>query len=336
MLKTKVWQDVADLLERGMMIATSARLVERSSLPDMLLKEMDTETQAFLNGWFPHECQRQIASIVQSIDSLAGEPEVGDFFRLALSSTIVCRSSPVTWSVDLSHGRARRRPDKPTGDAIALFTTRLERITRMLEGAPQKQMASSTTSLGDARDLSDKVDSQSVDLVVTSPPYLSAIDYIRAHKFSLVWMGWTVRDLTELRAALIGSERIAGWRPRHGLPDELKGIIHSVPDPRRGRIVARYFDDLLGVLREIARVLRTGGHAILTLGTGIVRGVTINIADTVRALASVDGSLSPIASVRRGMNRDRRSLPASSTRKVESKIERRMDSETVVCLQRVA
>ena len=29
----------------------------------------------------------------------------------------------------------------------------------------------------------------SVDLTVTSPPYLNAIDYLRGHKMSLVWMG---------------------------------------------------------------------------------------------------------------------------------------------------
>ena len=33
----------------------------------------------------------------------------------------------------------------------------------------------------------------SVDLIVTSPPYAAnAIDYMRAHKFSLVWMGYPI------------------------------------------------------------------------------------------------------------------------------------------------
>ena len=46
---------------------------------------------------------------------------------------------------------------------------------------------------GDARhlDLRDR----SVDLVITSPPYLNAIDYLRCSKFSLVWMGYSVGEL---------------------------------------------------------------------------------------------------------------------------------------------
>ena len=48
------------------------------------------------------------------------------------------------------------------------------------------------------------------DLVVTSPPYLNAIDYLRGHKLSLVWMGHQIEELRELRSANIGSERFNG------------------------------------------------------------------------------------------------------------------------------
>jgi tRNA G10 N-methylase Trm11 len=36
-----------------------------------------------------------------------------------------------------------------------------------------------------------------IDLIVTSPPYASnAIDYMRAHKFSLVWFGYSIDELS--------------------------------------------------------------------------------------------------------------------------------------------
>lgn len=41
----------------------------------------------------------------------------------------------------------------------------------------------------------------SVDLIVTSPPYANnAIDYMRAHKFALVWFGWKIDDLARIRS----------------------------------------------------------------------------------------------------------------------------------------
>ena len=47
----------------------------------------------------------------------------------------------------------------------------------------------------------------SVDLIVTSPPYANAIDYMRAHKFSLVWLGQPIANLSHLRGKYIGAER---------------------------------------------------------------------------------------------------------------------------------
>jgi hypothetical protein len=54
-----------------------------------------------------------------------------------------------------------------------------------------------------------------VDLIVTSPPYASnAIDYMRAHKFSLVWMGYGIDQLGEKRREYIGGESVwtRAWR----------------------------------------------------------------------------------------------------------------------------
>jgi len=43
-------------------------------------------------------------------------------------------------------------------------------------------------------------------VVLTSPPYLNAIDYMRCSKFSLVWMGHTIRELRNIRADSVGTE----------------------------------------------------------------------------------------------------------------------------------
>src|SRR5690606_3201245 len=58
----------------------------------------------------------------------------------------------------------------------------------------------------------------SADLVVTSPPYAAnAIDYMRAHRFSLVWMGHSVDQLSIRRKSYIGGEAVVGF-PFEPLP----------------------------------------------------------------------------------------------------------------------
>ena len=58
----------------------------------------------------------------------------------------------------------------------------------------------------------------SVDLIVTSPPYANALDYMRAHKFSLAWLGQWVEELSNLRGKYIGAERQANPRMPNPCP----------------------------------------------------------------------------------------------------------------------
>jgi len=43
--------------------------------------------------------------------------------------------------------------------------------------------------------------------VLTSPPYLNAIDYLRGHRLALVWLGHELGPLKEIRANSVGAER---------------------------------------------------------------------------------------------------------------------------------
>ena len=71
---------------------------------------------------------------------------------------------------------------------------------------------------GDARSL--QLADNSIDLVLTSPPYMNAIDYLRCSKFSLVWMGWSTRELSHIR------------RARHGRVSRTWARLHNVKGRR--------------------------------------------------------------------------------------------------------
>ncbi len=65
-------------------------------------------------------------------------------------------------------------------------------------------------------------------MIVTSPPYASnAIDYMRAHKFSLVWMGFSVDDLGQRRSRTIGGESTAGM-VFDDLPSDTLQVVEKV------------------------------------------------------------------------------------------------------------
>lgn len=66
-----------------------------------------------------------------------------------------------------------------------------KKFRQNLKGVPKPGVNKIQPHIKFANVQSLPLDDSSVDLIVTSPPYASnAIDYMRAHKFSLVWMGY--------------------------------------------------------------------------------------------------------------------------------------------------
>ena len=84
---------------------------------------------------------------------------------------------------DTSHSRPHRVADENDFDVYDGFVRSARQLARRLN--PQLIRGNAEVRISDARVL-DTVDDQSIDLVLTSPPYLNAIDYLRGHRLTLV------------------------------------------------------------------------------------------------------------------------------------------------------
>ncbi len=181
---------------------------------------------------------------------------------------------------------------------------------------------------GDARNL--PIRSSSVDLVVTSPPYANAIDYMRAHKFSLVWMGYPIEELSILRGQYIGSERENGNGTRASLPSTIRSTTDTVSssDRHKGRVLENYFKDMKQSISEDFRVLCSGGSLVLVVGPSTIRGMRINTHEHVAELIAARGfRLVDIAE--RTLDRDRRLMPVGAVTTGKG-IEQRIHTEYVI------
>jgi len=160
---------------------------------------------------------------------------------------------------------------------------------------------------GDARAL--PINSGSIDLVLTSPPYLNAIDYMRCSKFSLVWMGYTIPELRRLRRASVGTE--VG---RRGHPDDdicsVVAKLHLRPTLRTADrlMLEQYIDDMRTIISEVARVLAPGGKAVYVVGENTIRGTFINTSLIIRHFAKA-AALFLVRSRTRDLPPNRRYLP---------------------------
>jgi len=123
----------------------------------------------------------------------------------------------------------------------------------------------------DARNL--PIPDSSVDMVITSPPYLNAIDYIRGHKFSLIWMGHSIGKLRDVRATNVGTESVA--KPEEGdvSTPEIMKLMCSVDSlsTRTAGMLRQFVWDMRKILSETKRVLRPSGKAVFVVGNCNIR-----------------------------------------------------------------
>jgi hypothetical protein len=185
-----------------------------------------------------------------------------------------------------------------------------------------------TVGEGDARALQD-IDNASIDVVLSSPPYLNAIDYMRAHRMSLVWLGYAVGELRKIRAVSIGSERAPDQPHTRGEFDpilESLGEIDRLPSSDRG-MIGRYAEDMHRLMSELARVLKSDGRIFLVVGNSCLRKVFISNSEGFVAAGRMVG-LTVTRKAERELPTRKRYLPIPEEQ--DGPLRRRMRTETIL------
>jgi DNA modification methylase len=339
--------------ERVLKGARKAVQEKRSALLDELAGRWDEKTRAFVDYWFAQETQLELLGLIREIEKVS-DLVIRQFLEIAFSSIIITKSGGVSLAFDLAHTRPHRAKvvlsqsgqvlvgHELVGSAsrrVQLLTKTLRspldefarRLHRNLEGLLKYKpgMFPPDISFGDAQRM--PLEDESIDLIVTSPPYIAnAIDYIRAHKFSLVWLGYPLDDLSRRRREYIGGESISDvdFEP---VPEFTAQVITAVAnrDEKKGRVVHRYYSEMTRILREMYRVLKPDSAAVLIVGTSIVKGVDTRIEDCLVDIGQQIGfEVSKIGI--RSLDRNRRMLPAGLEIDQGSQIQQRMHEEYVI------
>ncbi len=316
-------------LRTGCEITDIARrnfLEDRDRLEKDLTSRFDDKTRAFIDYWFLPQQQLELIALLRVIEALPQE-RYRLFFQMIFSSTIIAKSGGVSRARDLAHTRPHRVEEKTPVSAFTEFPKRLKSALSSQLDVVANQDARVMARSANNTDLP----SSSIDLIVTSPPYANnAIDYMRAHKFSLVWFGWKIDELSGIRAKYLGHD--AGASDQFiNLPSQCERKISMLSklDPKKASALRRYFGEMSAVISEMRRVLKRRKAAIIVVGTSNLRGVDV---ETHKCLASIGESVGfRLAGVGvRHLDRDKRMMPARWGNERKSQIENRMHEEYVI------
>lgn len=336
-LLARVWagaMDQSEIISAGASVLAKAKSIfDTVTYGSAYPSDCSDETRQFLRYWFDEYARRQLTALAIAIGRVR-RPAVKDALWCAFSRLIITKSSGASLAMDLSHSRPHkafnRAPVKPFDGFPAAVSVVAKNC---VSSKSQNRGPQVRTILGDARKLT--AESNSFDLVLTSPPYLNAIDYIRCSKFSLVWMGHDVDELRDTRAASVGSEVSHG----DALDDEsVKTVIDDLGlkpklSARNHAILSRYVWDMRASLSEVARVLKKGGQAVYVVGDSTVRGTFIRNSEIVRSVADLNGM--KLADRRsRNLPANRRYLPPPTEASLVSALDTRMRREVILTFKK--
>ncbi|MCI4347375.1 MAG: site-specific DNA-methyltransferase [Thermoplasmata archaeon] len=259
----------------------------------------------------------------------AGGDPTNDAIRLAFGRTLIpvsrLRRSPC-----LGYGRADadefRDPWNEFTQAIADMCDDL----RTLQGARPTWGPLGEVWQSDARTLD--LPPASVDLAITSPPYVNGMDYVNNYKLDLAWLGYAqgYPDLRRLRESMVACDNLGREAIRPHLSTEdvedawLREILNQIRSNvgRKGSyrrddahgVVKRYFLDLKPVLVAVYRALRPGGRFRLVVGDSLLAGTYIpGDLLTARLGASVGFRIDSVEVARRRWSGQRRSFSLRET-----------------------
>jgi len=136
------------------------------------------------------------------------------------------------------------------------------------------------------------LESESVDLIITSPPYVTSYEYADLHQLSLLWFNadketfrkWPRydNDPSQFRKKFIGTLH-KGTRDSNYLSNIAGQIVNKLAKKKKGLSysVAKYFSDMKKSFSEMYRVVKPGGKVCIIIGNTMLRGVEILNAQVV-------------------------------------------------------
>lgn len=146
---------------------------------------------------------------------------------------------------------------------------------------------SATVVCGDARSMIGTVRSSSIDLIVTSPPYLNSFDYSDVYRPELFAGGFvaTNDELMKIRLQTLRSHVQAQWEPAKlvaspllgPMLDHLQSSKKSLWSVRIPEMVKAYFEDMRGIFLLLCKACKPDAQVWLVVSTSAYAGIEIPV-----------------------------------------------------------
>ena len=292
-----------------------------------------------LEFWFKPAVSERLAQVRSFIAEIEDEA-ARLFFQVAFSETARESSNTRNDEFKLYRYEAERLKEH-NPDVFAIMSRKLRRNRAGLEQFRAALSRLDPRAVAQVYDFDttegipvERIAPESVDIIVTSPPYgdsRTTVAYGQYSRLSSAWLGLSQPERVDGR--LMGgrtAKEIPAF-PSVALNESLELIRQR--DEKRAREAASFYADLGASIANVARIVLPGGHACYVVGNRRVKGVTLPTDDAVRRFFEQQ-SFCYVATFHRSIPNKRMPLRNSPTN-IAGVSDKTMAQEYIVVMRRV-
>lgn len=294
---------------------------ELQNISDWLVKEINTKKKGIfkpdcetIEHWFTKDAISKLSiirTLINQIPEKFGEnkkvKDVQDLLLICFSSIIrkVSNADDESQKTYVSHTKIKE-PKEVNSLFLSQLDLFVDRAIKFAETTSSKTKSKIIVS-SSADSLEKKLNGMKIDLAVTSPPYIKAIDYIYNQMVELFWIGdlfqmQTQTKQNEKKTHYIGNKQISKVEFKNYTPyntiisiekldEKLKEVYDT--DKKNGHkhsyVAFKYFAEMEKHFLEMSKCLTTGTHYVLVVGDSNVSDVFFDTASFLIEIAERNG-----------------------------------------------
>ncbi len=227
-----------------------------------------------LRYWFNEDSFNVLYQLKSAIYNATSRGKYRDAFLCLFSSILKASSKWLTKSI-----KPQVDPSKKEIDVLSVFSKQYQKFIRSVEQIEEFTLKASNIEIKNRNFL--KIRSlPEVDLIISSPPYVTSYEYADLHQLSTLWLNY-VEDYRDVRKGSIGS--VYNSEKFQLQLDELnavgRDIVHNLLDGREAtakvRSVARYYLDMQKAISLCYSMLNVKGMVFFVVGDTEYKGIKI-------------------------------------------------------------
>lgn len=244
------------------------------------------KTIQWLNYWFIDDVQHKLYTLKKAIETIENV-DIKDFFEIVLSNTARNVSNNRNNSYK-NHKISAKKMEIYHPNVYAIFDNFYTIALQGMNELFNKQINNTPPDIKLQNFFEVDIKDNSIDMVLTSPPYgdsQTTVGYGQFSKFSLFWLDYSPAVGSMIDSSGLGGKKLKKLTEIHSktfyeIKEQIKNNEKDMKNNNRHMVFHYFFQEYEQALKKIAKVLKNDSFACLVVGNRTMRDVKIPL-DTI-------------------------------------------------------